>query len=192
MHPDHYLDLVPLRYGLRYGKTGTQPINVWLPPGGTDHLRRLGNCLSMTQPFFEGAFTFHEYLPDVPFTIGGLNVTPVPVRHSVPSHALRIVGSGRTLVYSSDTAPCSDLDEVATGADILLAETTLGTEAFTSGSDLHLGAPDAGRVARVANANRLVLTHFWPGTDREEARFAAMREFSGVVKIAWPHLTMAI
>lgn len=192
LHPDHYLDLVPLRYGTRYRKKGRGRINVWVPPGGIEHLRRLGACLSTAQPFFERAFAFHEYAPDSPFIIGTMTLAAVPVWHSIPSHALRVVAAERTLVFSSDTAPCARLDEVATGADLLLAETTLGTEAYAPGGQLHLGGPDAGRVARVANARRLALTHFIPGTDREAVRHSAMREFDGVVKIVRPHLVMTV
>lgn len=192
MHPDHYLDLVPFRYGIRYGKERTEPVNVWVPPGGIAHLRRLGECLSTTQPFFDAAFTLREYTPDSPFTIGGMVIAAVPVWHSIPSYALRVIGAGRTFVYTSDTAPCASLNEVAQDADLLLAETTLGTEAFAPGNDLHLGGPDAGNVARVAHARRLVLTHFWPGTDREAVRHSAMHEFDGVVKIARPQMVMTI
>ena len=82
MHPDHYLDLVPFRYGIRYGKDRTEPVNVWVPPGGIAHLRRLGETLSTTQPFFDAAFVLREYTPDSPFTVGGMVIAAVPVWHS--------------------------------------------------------------------------------------------------------------
>ncbi len=190
LRTDHYLYLVPLRYGARYRKKGQERIDVWVPTGGIEHLRLLGACLSTTQPFFESAFAFHEYVPDSLFTIGSMVLTAVPVWHSIPAHALRVVASERTFVFSSDTAPCARLDEVATGADLLIAETTFGTKAYAPGGQLHLGGPDAGRVARVANARHLVLTHFIPGTDREAVHHSTMREFDGVVTIARPHLVM--
>ncbi len=133
LRTDHYLYLVPLRYGARYRKKGQERIDVWVPTGGIEHLRLLGACLSTTQPFFESAFAFHEYVPDSLFTIGSMVLTAVPVWHSIPAHALRVVASERTFVFSSDTAPCARLDEVATGADLLLAETTFGTKAYAPG-----------------------------------------------------------
>ena len=33
MHGDHFLDLVPLCYGLRYGNIRARPLPVYVPPG---------------------------------------------------------------------------------------------------------------------------------------------------------------
>ena len=47
MHTDHFLDLIPLRYALRYGvRTRSERIIVYLPPGGVQMLEQLGKSLS--------------------------------------------------------------------------------------------------------------------------------------------------
>src|SRR5689334_9591782 len=43
LHADHFLDLVGLRYGVKYGGLGGgEALRVLLPPGGCERLRRLG------------------------------------------------------------------------------------------------------------------------------------------------------
>jgi ribonuclease BN (tRNA processing enzyme) len=47
---------------------------------------------------------------------------------------------------------------------------------------MNLTAREAGEAA--AGADRLMLTHFWPGNDRDRSRAAAATAFSGEVLIA--------
>jgi ribonuclease BN (tRNA processing enzyme) len=49
---------------------------------------------------------------------------------------------------------------------------------------LHLTARKAGQAAAAARARRLLLTHFWPGSDREVLAGSAAEEFRGPVLIA--------
>ena len=43
---------------------------------------------------------------------------------------------------------------------------------------------DAGRLAARAGVGQLVLTHFWPGNDRQRTRAEAAQHFGGVIHIA--------
>ena len=49
---------------------------------------------------------------------------------------------------------------------------------------MHLNAEEAGSAATAAGARRLLLTHFWPGTDRAGIRAACARTFSGEILLA--------
>jgi ribonuclease BN (tRNA processing enzyme) len=46
---------------------------------------------------------------------------------------------------------------------------------------LLLSAAEAGEIAAAAGARRLLLTHFWPDTDRELAVAEARRSFTGEI-----------
>ncbi len=49
MHADHFLDLVPLRYGLKYGEPPrAERIPLWLPPGGVTGCKRCGKSSGAT------------------------------------------------------------------------------------------------------------------------------------------------
>lgn len=78
-----------------------------------------------------------------------------PVRHMVPTIGLRFEGrpDGRSVCYSSDTAPCDSLLSLARGADVLLHE--------ASGDGLgHSSAAQAGDAARQAGVGQLLLIHY--------------------------------
>src|SRR5215510_9551479 len=66
-HSDHVLDLVPFRYGLLYGPTPlTRRIELWLPPGGVEVLRRLASALNGGEDvdsYWQRAFEIREYDP---------------------------------------------------------------------------------------------------------------------------------
>lgn len=49
-----------------------------------------------------------------------------------------------------------------------------------------------GQWARRAGAPRLMLTHFWPGNDREISLAAARAEFDGEVMAAEEELVVAL
>ena len=49
---------------------------------------------------------------------------------------------------------------------------------------MNLTAGEAGEAAAAAGARRLMLTHFWPGNDRDRARAAAAEAFPGEILVA--------
>ena len=49
---------------------------------------------------------------------------------------------------------------------------------------MDLTAREAGEAAAAAGARRLMLTHFWPGNDRDRSRAAAAEVFPGEILIA--------
>jgi ribonuclease BN (tRNA processing enzyme) len=52
------------------------------------------------------------------------------------------------------------------------------------GPKLSLDSPDAGAVAAVAGVRTLLLTHFWPGNDRERSRADGAASSAGEIHIA--------
>ena len=79
----------------------------------------------------------------------------------MPAYGFRVTAGGKTLAYTGDTGPCPALDELAAGADLLLAEAS-----FRHGDDnpanLHLTGRQAGELAGRHRVERLVLTHVPP------------------------------
>lgn len=51
-------------------------------------------------------------------------------------------------------------------------------------------ARQAGRYAAHAGSARLVLTHLWPGSNRDDSLGAARAEFSGGIDVAIPGLVV--
>jgi ribonuclease BN (tRNA processing enzyme) len=186
MHPDHFMDLVGLRYGTRYGGLGgARPLPVFLPPGGAALLARLGDVLDNNRHFFRDVFDLQEYDPTGCLTFGTMSVTMRRVQHYISSHAMRIE-AGSSLVYSADAAPCDALVEHARGADTLLCEAAMlhhGQDEREPEKRGHLTAGEAGIVARQAGVGRLLITHApLDEDDRGRAAREAAQEFSGPIE----------
>ena len=191
LHPDHFSDLIPLRYGRRYGEAGAREIPVFLPPGGIAYLHGLAAALSKTRPFWDGALRLQEYAPGMAIAAGVVVVEPVEVVHGIRSFGMRVQAGGRCLAYSSDTVMCDEVQALAAGAHVLLAENTLGGGAPAHHEPVtHLSAEQAGLVAARAGVEMLVLTHFWHTADREQARTEAASTFQGRILVACPGLSV--
>jgi len=157
-HLDHWGDLVPWIFGATFGPGhGVPPLELWLPPGGTDRLRRWGDELSFTERL-DGVFAVHEYEDGKPFRAAGFDVTALPLEHySELTFGLRVSNHTSTLAYSGDTGPSRNLAELAHDADVFLCEATLlEPEAAERG---HLTEDEAVEAFHASGARRLVVVH---------------------------------
>jgi ribonuclease Z len=121
-------------------------------------------------------------------------VTPAGERVEPP----QVVGTsrrGRKLVISGDTRPCEALTRAAQGADVLIHEATFSDDEQARALETrHCTAREAGRVAQVAQAQRLLLTHLSSRHDMDPSRLLAQakEEFSGATEVAYDGLTVEI
>src|SRR4051794_14079177 len=125
LHPDHCMDLCGYHVLRKYHPAGQQPrIPVWGPEGTAS---RMAAAYGMPEePGMTGEFDFLDHGDAV--HLGPLTVEAVPVVHPVAAYGFRVTAGGRTLAYSGDTGPCHGLDDLAAGADLLLAEASFRTE----------------------------------------------------------------
>ena len=105
--------------------------------------------------------------------------------HTPEALSWRVEPAGRggawSLVYTGDTPEDPRVAELARGAGVLLAECSFPEE---EAAPNHLTPTSAARLARAARVRRLVLTHFYPSMDPEEARARAARIFDGTIELA--------
>jgi ribonuclease BN (tRNA processing enzyme) len=186
MHADHFLDLIPLRYGLKYGpllRDGRMPL--WLPPGGSAMLRTLVGAFAAEGKgdFLDEVFEVGEYDPARPMEVNDLRLSFRQTRHYVETYSIRAERGTSSVVYSADTAPCDAVVEHARGCSLFLCEATLGlgTEEGVRG---HASAEEAGDMAQRAGAHRLALTHYNSTYAPDELVEAAQSAFSGRVSMA--------
>jgi ribonuclease BN (tRNA processing enzyme) len=186
MHADHFLDLIPLRYGLKYGpllRDGRMPI--FLPPGGESMLRQLTGAFPSEGPhdFLDEVFEVREYDPNEALQINDLTLTFRQTRHYIDTYAIRAEHKGASVVYSSDTAPCDAVVEHAANCSLFLCEATLGL-GREEGMRGHSSAEEAGEMAERAGVHRLVLTHYGSTYAPDELEEAAQSAFSGRCSMA--------
>ena len=113
------------------------------------------------------------------FDQGGIKVTALAVPHgNVPTLAFKVQAAGVTAVFSSDqTGTNPRFTEFARTADMLVMHLTIGVGAS---NPLHASPEIVGRVARQANARRLILSHIGQ-FDLDAAVGAVKKEYLGPV-----------
>ena len=180
LHPDHCADLCGYYVLRAYHPDGARPsVPVWGPEGTAERMAAAYGLPA--DPGMTEVFDFRDH--GGPVELGPFTVEAVPVVHPVPAFGFRVRAGGRTIAYSGDTGPCQGLDDLAAGADLLLAEAS-----FRSGDanppDLHLTGADCGAAAARGAAQRLVLTHVPPWFDPAWAVAEAKEQFSGEIDLA--------
>ena len=187
-HHDHVADLGCLQYGmLVQQRTGQrqQPLPIYghsLDKPQFDRLTYKNGAVTKGMPLSAGE----------PVTVGPWRILACEAKHSVPCLALKFeTAAGRSLVYTADTEWSADVLNLAAGADVLIAETTLD-DAQAGAVPGHLTAGEAGRLARQACVGRLVLTHFSHGLDLDRLRRQAEAAFAGSVELAMPGMAIEL
>jgi ribonuclease BN (tRNA processing enzyme) len=161
LHPDHYVDLVPLRHYLAYGCRPPARVRVIGPPGLADRLDALH-----LEPGFTASALDVEPHSTSSVVIGDLTLEARPVTHMPGSHAVRVapVGGGPGLVYSGDCGNRDDLVPLIRAGDALLVEASFGVGPLPSGVT-HLDAPAIAALVRSTQPGQVLLTHILDGTD---------------------------
>jgi len=84
---------------------------------------------------------------------------------------------GRKVVYSGDTKPCKELERAAENADLLIVDSTFGEEHRKKSIEYgHGEAKGMAEIAKRANVDKLVLTHFSNRYKEEEKLEKEARE----------------
>jgi ribonuclease BN (tRNA processing enzyme) len=186
MHPDHFFDLVPLRYGLKYGDPRpSHGLPLWIPPGGRKTLQSLSELIEGAGEtgFFGDVFQIAEYDPAQPLLVNDVQLRFRQTEHYINAFAIRLESNGASLTYSADTAPCDAIVDHARGADIFLCEAALGLGS-EEGERGHTSAEEAGAMASRAGARRLILTHYPAAYAPEALIAAAQQKFNGPIDAA--------
>ena len=176
-HPDHYADLLAITNSSYIGKKLgylDNPIDVYLPDDGIKQ-PNLGEWqtsiiipsdyryLTTCRPNY---MKFHKYDETSEIKIDGLKVKFVRTPHEGESHAIKIITSSETLVYSGDTDyEDNPLGEFALNADALICEATY-LKGQDKGRDQHLYAYEAAKIAAKASVKNLYLCHTYPELDK--------------------------
>ncbi|WP_287153779.1 MBL fold metallo-hydrolase [Candidatus Solincola tengchongensis] len=182
MHIDHFGDLYPLYYALRFHPLRPWGLRLILPEGG---LELLGCILGReAREYLPIVFREERLQEGVDYEVGGIRLRAFPTRHPVEGYALRVEGDGWALAYSSDTSPTPSIEEAARDADLFICEATLPDSYREEASHGHMTSRQAGEAARRAGARRLLLTHIWPTFEPEEVLAEAAEAFGGEAEVA--------
>jgi ribonuclease BN (tRNA processing enzyme) len=182
LHPDHYIDLVPLRHYLRYEHEPPRRVRVLGPAGLADRLDALHD-----EPGFSAQALDTEVLGTGERVIGSLRLRAGLVRHTAESYAMRVApaGGGPGLVYSGDCGRAADLGPLIEPGDTLLTEVSFGPGPIPDGV-AHLDGPSVAGIAGSSGVGRVLLTHLQMGFDPDETEASVRAGYDGPVSFVWP------
>lgn len=180
-HPDHTADLIHFLFASRSpsivkrrnpfvitGPRGLKELVSNLQRAYPDWLT-LSSDVMKIEEFEIGKTTLKDY--------EGFTITACPTNHTQHSLAYRMETiAGKSVVYSGDTGFCDDVMDLAKGADLLILECS-----FPDGTEVegHLTPALAGKIADIANVNKLVLTHFYPECLKTDIETQCRKTFQG-------------
>ena len=162
LHGDHFGGLPFFILDAQFYSRRQAPLTLVGPP---TFQARLSEAMEV---FFPGSSTaarkfeidIHEIAPGTTFTINGIAVSAVEVRHvcGAPPLGLRFHCDGKTIAYSGDTEWTEALIDVGREADLFIVEALSFEKRITQHLDYASFRANAQRIS----AKRIVLTHFGP------------------------------
>jgi ribonuclease BN (tRNA processing enzyme) len=185
MHADHFLDVIPMRYALKYGeRTNARRPLLYLPPGGAEMLRELVGAFARESGDFLGdAFDVRTYDPRDALHVGEMVVRFAPTAHYIATYAMRFESAGASVTYSADTAPDEGVVTLARDTDAFVCEATLHEGNEVDLPRGHLSAREAGAMAKRAAARRLLLSHYPASSDTASLEAGARSTFDGRIHV---------
>ncbi len=186
LHPDHFIDLVPLRLYLRWEPPAGRRVRVIGPIGLAHRLDDLHGEVGYAAASLDIA-----ELSEGTFAVGGaagFDVTARRVTHTAASFAFRVSHAGVDgpgLVYTGDCGNAMDVDPLIRPGDTLLSEVSFGPGPVPV-TALHLDGPLVGALAARTGVARVLLTHLQMGFDRDETVASVRARFDGPVDLVDP------
>ncbi len=160
-HHDHTADVGVLQY-LWQLKSGDKK-QALLPIYG--HTQDPLNFGALTWP---GATIGKSYSEADVLDLGPFEISFLKTHHPVPAFAVRIreKDSDKVMVFTSDTAYFSELADFASRADLLMTDTNF--YANKTGKKWHMTSAESGKLAKLAQTKKLLLTHLPQTGDLEQ------------------------
>lgn len=164
LHKDHYADLSAIAYASYvYHNLGLldEKITVYLPKDeAIEDYHYLMNYGS------ENFINFVPYEEDAELQIGDFTATFCQTLHPVKTYAMSVINGGRKVSYSADMGFEERMAEFFNNSDCLICESSYLKD--QKSGNVHLSAEEAGKLARMSNTKKLILTHFWPELDKNK------------------------
>lgn len=198
LHPDHYGDLLSIaQTSYVFNRLGyvNEKIKVYIPEGDKINVSedyKDTDGWAMSRRVEKNLIDFDyllglektSYLEFVPYKKNDkINYDELIISfqknpHQLTTYSTKLETEGIKVVYSSDTGYKGNcLEEFAKDVNLLICESTF-LKGQVKNEDNHLFAFEAGKIAKKANVDKLLLTHFWPEIDKQKYVEEAKTYFS--------------
>ena len=158
-HVDHCADFLPLCQSLwlsGYDRT----LKLYAPPTVKEWSRGL-NDIAFSYLKDKIRITITSLQENHVIPLEDLMVVTAPTLHSnYDTRAFNVEHNGKSLTFSSDTAPCKDIIDLAKGTDVLVHECNWLDGAHREG--IHTSPSELADIAEEINPSKIVLIHVSP------------------------------
>lgn len=179
-HLDHFAGLMPYLFSYKncMEDHGEGYVKIIAPTGFSKVFSKLMEVYG--QWIFSDDYDIRiEEMSDSVITNPAFSISSKPMQHGANGIGFRVEKGGSSFAYSGDTELCDELIELAMGADTLLVECSYPDHKKVEG---HMTPKDVAKVGRLSGVKKIVLTHFYPDTDTEDAaKVIADEGFDGEV-----------
>ena len=179
-HKDHFGDLGLIQYASYvYHNLGllNNEVEVYLP-----HIDYLDNKSAITKTL-ESFTKYNDISEVVKYMVDDIAITfHNNNSHTILSYAIKLENDSFKIVYTSDIGNTNidKLVEFSLNADLLICESSF-VKRHNVNSTTHLHAYEAADIAKRANVSKLMLTHFWPETQKSEYLDEAREVFDNTI-----------
>jgi ribonuclease BN (tRNA processing enzyme) len=182
-HPDHCVDVSALARVRYYLARDAAPIPLYCPSGVVDVLRTL-------EPHPDPATVFDVQELGEATRVGPFRLETALLPHYVTNLGIRLSTPELTIAYTGDSGPGPEAAALADGADLFICDATLQGPSPETSPRYVMTATEAATAG--AGEGRLLLTHFWPGSDRAVSVAEARQVFDGEVIAAEEGLVVSL
>lgn len=175
-HYDHFCDVGALIYG-RLIKTNLGQVTRCLPIYGHDGDWHFTDFTM--EPFTKGI----PFIEGEPLELGPFKIEFLETRHPILCYALKISADGVCVVYSADTSYFEELASFSRGADLCIYECSLYSE-MEGASIGHMNSTEAAKLANMAGAKELLLTHLPVYGNLNELIEDGTKHYKGKISLA--------
>lgn len=160
LHFDHASDLGVMRYLL---ETFGGKLDVIAPktPADTREVLLNARCFSVT-----------DAMDGTEYSVGPFTVKLTRAEHPVETYSVRVTDGESVLFYTGDTGVFPELQQNASGADTVLADTCFW-DSREGRRNFHLTIPEAAALAKEAGARQLICSHLFGGIPDAEVELPA-------------------
>jgi len=181
-HIDHFADLMQLMQTRKVAskdKNDSSILNLIGPHGVNEIFEILLGIEKIADPAYEirkpELFEVKEMGEDFTFETNEWKVTSSPIKH-FNGNCYRLDSNGKSVIYSGDMGYDERICELGKNADLAILECSYPD----SRSDLHLGPMEIGKLAKLGNFKKVVLTHMYPAcAGREEEVSNTIKKIAG-------------
>ncbi|MGM9875762.1 MAG: MBL fold metallo-hydrolase [Bacilli bacterium] len=178
-HKDHFGDIGALQYtSYVYHNLGLldKKIRIYLPKNDIGFNK--ASIISNNESYSD----YYDINDSYSFSIDDLNITfENNNSHTIESYMVKLQNKDFKIVYTSDigTTNLSKLVDFCKDSDLIICESSF-LRKHNANSRTHMTAYDAGILASKSNAQKLLLTHFWPEEDKKLYLEEAKQNFENV------------